>query len=93
MKTVLPHVRHVQKPVTPVRHIATVNPAWNNAKHYAGNVRTPAVNAQQIAIRKPCNSVPMPVAAVQKNAKSTTMSIAKNAQKNAVSVKQNAERW
>ena len=98
MKAVLPHVRHVQKPVTPVQNIATVNRAWNNAKHYAGNVRMPAVNAQTSAGRvmlqhRPCSSVPMPAAVVQKNAKSTTMSIVRNAQKNVVSAKQNAERW
>ena len=53
MKAVLPHVKHVQKPVTPVLNIVTENPEWNNAKHYAWNVQMPAVSVQQIAMLKP----------------------------------------
>jgi hypothetical protein len=79
--------------VTPVRNIVTENPAWNSAKHCVGNALMPAVNVQQIVMLKRCSSVQIHVAAVPKNAKSTTMSIVKNAQKNAVSVKQNAGRW
>ncbi len=93
MKAALPHVRHVQMNAQAVRNIVTENPAWNSAKNYAGHVQMPAANAQTNAIHKLCSSVPMPAAGVQKNVKSTTMSIVRNAQKNAVSVKQNAQRW
>ncbi len=98
MKAALPHVMHVQTNAQAVRNIVTENPAWNNAKNYAGNVSMRAVNVQTNAgrgtvIHKLCSSVPMPAAGVQKNVKSTTMSIVKNALRNAVSVKQNAQRW
>ena len=97
MKAALPHVKHAQTNAQAVLNIAMENPAWNNAKNCAGNVRMPAANVLMNAglvmpLRKLCSSVLIPAAGVPKNAKSTTMSIVRNAQKNAVSVKRNAER-
>ena len=95
MKPALPHVRHVQKPVTHVLNIAKENLKMKHVKSCAGLVLMPAANVQknaEIAILIQHNNVQMPAVPVQKNAKSMTMNIVSVVQKNAGNAKQNAER-
>lgn len=99
MKAALLHVRHVQKPVTPVLNIAKVIPEWNSAKSFAGhapmraeNVRKHAEAGVQMQHNRHKN-VPMPAVPALKNAKSMMRNIVSVAPKSAASAKQNAEEW
>jgi len=49
MRPALPHVKHVQKPVTPVVIIAREILKWNNAKNCAGLALTLAANVPKNA--------------------------------------------